>query len=181
MPVAARMAALLERVGRTAYVDACCELLAGAPREEHLDVLPWLTNADWAEGSPVRDPASWEDYWRRHRGARGLLHGLGRPGDADGRGGLRRPARATGRDLPDGGGRARGRGSRGRSGGADGERAGAGTGPGGAGARGGRRRRARLGAGKGCGTTRTVGVRRAAEAAWAALAERLDLDPGRAR
>ena len=49
-------------------------LLRGAPREDHLDALPWLTGHDWSEGEPVRDRAVWHDYWLRTWGARGLLH-----------------------------------------------------------------------------------------------------------
>ncbi len=74
VPVGERMAALAAAIGVTAYVDVCCDLLGGADREDHLDVLPWLTNAGWGAGAPVRDPASWKDYWVRHWGARGLLH-----------------------------------------------------------------------------------------------------------
>ena len=180
MPVAARMAALLERVGRTAYVDACCDLLAGASREDHLDVLPWLTNADWAEGSPVRDPASWKDYWVRHWGARGLLHGWDDRATPTVVAGLRdehwRPAETclmvvAAHDV---------------AGAGDGAAALAGSGRG----------RVRAHAARALGVVGDVehvaaleglrddpevGVRRAAEAAWAALAERLDRDPGRAR
>ena len=56
------------------FTRVCVSLMEGAPREHHLDVLPWLTGHDWSEGQPVRDPESWHDYWLRTWGARGLLH-----------------------------------------------------------------------------------------------------------
>lgn len=61
-------------VGADEAVQRCRALLRGAPREEHLVLLPWLTGHAWAEGDPVRDPARWGDHWVRHWGARGLLH-----------------------------------------------------------------------------------------------------------
>lgn len=65
---------LASRVGVAAFTEVCVDLLEGAPREDHLDALPWLTGHDWAEGSEVRDPDVWHDYWLRTWGARGLLH-----------------------------------------------------------------------------------------------------------
>ncbi|VXB06164.1 hypothetical protein [Nocardioides sp. AX2bis] len=61
-------------VGVDEAVRCCRALLRGAPREEHLALLPWLTGHAWAEGDPVRDPVRWGDHWVRHWGARGLLH-----------------------------------------------------------------------------------------------------------
>jgi hypothetical protein len=65
---------LSERLGPDEFTARCTALLGGAPREEHLDVLPWLTGHDWSEGEAVRDAASWKDHWLRTWGARGLLH-----------------------------------------------------------------------------------------------------------
>lgn len=68
------IAELADRLGREEFAARCVALLEGAPREEHLDVLPWLTGHDWSEGAPVRDRATWKDHWLRTWGARGLLH-----------------------------------------------------------------------------------------------------------
>ncbi len=65
---------LAERLGREELAAECVALLRGGDREEHLDVMPWLTGHDWSEGAPVRDPSTWLDYWVRTWGARGLLH-----------------------------------------------------------------------------------------------------------
>ncbi len=65
---------LADRIGREEFTAVCVDLMRGAPREDHLDALPWLTGHDWSEGEPVRDPTSWHDYWLRTWGARGLLH-----------------------------------------------------------------------------------------------------------
>lgn len=65
---------LAARLGRDEFTARCVALLEGAPREQHVDVLPWLTGHDWSDGQPVRDPASWRDLWLRTWGARGLLH-----------------------------------------------------------------------------------------------------------
>lgn len=73
-PVAELIGELADRLGREPFADVCVALLRGAPREEHLDSLPWLTGHDWSAGQPVRDPAVWKDYWVRTWGARGLLH-----------------------------------------------------------------------------------------------------------
>jgi hypothetical protein len=72
--VAELIAELADRLGREEFAARCVALLMGARREEHLDVLPWLTGHDWSEGAPVRDPATWKDHWLRTWGARGLLH-----------------------------------------------------------------------------------------------------------
>jgi len=72
--VAELIGELAERLGRDPFTAACVDLMGGAPRKEHLDVLPWLTGHDWSEGESVRDRASWQDYWLRTWGARGLLH-----------------------------------------------------------------------------------------------------------
>ncbi len=73
-PVGELIEELAARLGRAKFTRVCVSLMEGAPREQHLDVLPWLTGNDWSEGQPVRDPASWHDYWLRTWGARGLLH-----------------------------------------------------------------------------------------------------------
>lgn len=71
---------LAERLGREEFTAVCVDLLRGAPREDHLDALPWLTGHDWSDGEPVRDPRTWQDYWLRTWGARGLLHVWDDPG-----------------------------------------------------------------------------------------------------
>jgi HEAT repeat protein len=73
-PVAELIVELSERLGPDEFTARCTALLEGAPREEHLEVLPWLTGHDWSEGEAVRDAASWKDHWLRTWGARGLLH-----------------------------------------------------------------------------------------------------------
>lgn len=73
-PVPELIVELSERLGRDEFTARCVALLAGASREEHLEVLPWLTGHDWSAGRPVRDPAVWQDHWLRTWGARGLLH-----------------------------------------------------------------------------------------------------------
>lgn len=65
---------LVARVGLDEVVARCCALLGGAAREDHLDVLPYLTGHRWRSGDPVRDPVRWRDHWPRTWGARGLLH-----------------------------------------------------------------------------------------------------------
>ena len=65
---------LADRLGRDEFTAVCVDLMAGAPREDHLDALPWLTGHDWSEGEPVRDQGTWHAYWLRTWGARGLLH-----------------------------------------------------------------------------------------------------------
>jgi hypothetical protein len=73
-PVGELIEELAARLGQPGFTRVCVSLMEGAPREDHLDVLPWLTGHDWSEGQPVRDPESWQDYWLRTWGARGLLH-----------------------------------------------------------------------------------------------------------
>ena len=73
-PVGELIRELASRLGMPAFTKVCVDLLEGAPREGHLDALPWLTGHDWAEGSDVRDQDVWHDYWLRTWGARGLLH-----------------------------------------------------------------------------------------------------------
>ena len=68
------IAELADRLGRDAFTAVCVDLMGGAPREDHLDALPWLTGRDWSEGEPVRDHETWQDYWLRTWGARGVLH-----------------------------------------------------------------------------------------------------------
>lgn len=65
---------LADRLGPDAFTAVCLALMRGAPREDHLDALPWLTGHAWSEGEPVRDRGTWQDYWLRTWGARGLLH-----------------------------------------------------------------------------------------------------------
>jgi len=72
--VADLIAELADRLGRDAFTAVCVDLMRGAPREHHLDELPWLTGHDWSAGEPVRDPGTWHDYWLRTWGTRGLLH-----------------------------------------------------------------------------------------------------------
>lgn len=74
LPVGALVRALADRIGEGAVVDRCVALLDGAPREEHLDVLPWLTGLDFGAGAPTLDRDSWKDFWPRSWGARGLLY-----------------------------------------------------------------------------------------------------------
>lgn len=73
-PVGELIEELAARLGRPEFTRVCVALLEGAPREDHLDSLPWLTGHDWSEGEPVRDAGTWHDYWVRTWGARGLLH-----------------------------------------------------------------------------------------------------------
>lgn len=65
---------LADRLGHADFTAVCVDLMRGARREDHLDALPWLTGHDWSKGEPVRDPTTWQDYWLRTWGARGLLH-----------------------------------------------------------------------------------------------------------
>ncbi|WP_309649950.1 HEAT repeat domain-containing protein [Nocardioides sp.] len=73
-PVADLVRELAGHLGTTELVELCVDLLGGADRSQHLDALPYLTGHDWTPGSPVTDPTSWDDYWVRTWGARGLLH-----------------------------------------------------------------------------------------------------------
>ncbi len=67
-PVAQLVEELAARLGTPAFVAVCVDLLGGAHRADHLDVLPYLT------GHATHDADSWHDYWVRTWGARGLLH-----------------------------------------------------------------------------------------------------------
>ncbi|MGZ5400835.1 MAG: HEAT repeat domain-containing protein [Nocardioides sp.] len=73
-PVAELIGELADRLGRGDFTAVCIDLMAGAPREDHLDALPGLTGHDWSDAEPVRDRQTWHDYWLRTWGARGLLH-----------------------------------------------------------------------------------------------------------
>lgn len=73
-PVGVLVAELAHHLGEPGAVTVCVELLAGADREAHLAVLPFLTGLSFAEGAPTRDPARWPDPWVRTWGARGLLY-----------------------------------------------------------------------------------------------------------
>ena len=48
--------------------------MAGADREEYVEELRSLTGHDWHPGDGVFDRETWQDYWVRTWGARGLLH-----------------------------------------------------------------------------------------------------------
>ena len=74
LPVGALVAELAGLIGEDTVVDRCVALLDGASREEHLDVLPWLTGLSFEDGAPTRDRSSWKDFWPRTWGARGLLY-----------------------------------------------------------------------------------------------------------
>lgn len=74
LPVGALVAELASYVGSGVVVDRCVRLLDGEPRERHLDVLPWLTGLDFADGQPTRDRSRWKDFWPATWGARGLLY-----------------------------------------------------------------------------------------------------------
>ncbi len=65
---------LAGHLGEPAAVARCMALMRGAPREAHLDVLPYLTRHSFADGEPARDPAAWKNHWLRTWGARGLLY-----------------------------------------------------------------------------------------------------------
>lgn len=73
-PVARLTVELAHHLGVPAYVALCVDLLAGAPREEHLAELVYLTGLTFEPGSARLDPARWPDHWVRTWGARGLLH-----------------------------------------------------------------------------------------------------------
>jgi hypothetical protein len=63
-----------DHLGVADFASVCTDLLRGADREEHLDVLPYLTGLPFTAGAVTRDPARWPDLWVRTWGARGLLH-----------------------------------------------------------------------------------------------------------
>ena len=107
-PVGELIEELASRLGVPAFIRVCVDLLEGAPREDHLDALPWLTGHDWAEGSDVRDRDIWHDYWLRTWGGRGLLHVWDDAATGAVVAGLCRRALAAGRDVPQGHRAARG-------------------------------------------------------------------------
>jgi hypothetical protein len=72
--VAELIADLAARVGVPRFVAVCTDLMAGADREEYVEELRSLTGHDWHPGDGVFDRESWQDYWVRTWGARGLLH-----------------------------------------------------------------------------------------------------------
>jgi len=65
---------LAARLGVPRFVAVCIDLMAGAEREEYVEELRGLTGHDWHPGDGVFDRRSWDDYWVRTWGARGLLH-----------------------------------------------------------------------------------------------------------
>ncbi len=73
-PVTELIAEAADRLGHEQLAVRCVALLRGADREDHLDLMPWLTGHDWSDGASVRDPTSWRSSWVRTWGARGLLH-----------------------------------------------------------------------------------------------------------
>jgi hypothetical protein len=73
-PVAELIAGLAVRLGVPRFVAVCTDLMAGADREEYVDELRSLTGHDWHPGDGVFDRETWQDYWVRTWGARGLLH-----------------------------------------------------------------------------------------------------------
>lgn len=73
-PVAELVAELTALLGRLSSVTVCLDLLEGAPREDYLDELPYLTGLPFGEGAITRDRSKWQDYWVRVWGARGLLY-----------------------------------------------------------------------------------------------------------
>ena len=68
------IAELAARVGVRRFVAVCTDLMAGADREVYVEELRSLTGHDWHPGDGVFDRESWQDYWVRTWGARGLLH-----------------------------------------------------------------------------------------------------------
>lgn len=73
-PVAELIDELVGRIGTSAYVSACVDLLEGAPRERYVEELRCLTGHAWQAGDDVLSSSSWGDFWVRSWGARGLLH-----------------------------------------------------------------------------------------------------------
>jgi hypothetical protein len=73
-PVAESIRDLAERLGVPAFIAVCTDLLGGAEREEYVEELRSLTGHPWVPGDRTFDRASWDDYWVRTWGARGLLH-----------------------------------------------------------------------------------------------------------
>lgn len=76
-PVAVLVRELAAHLGPDAFAAVCVDLLEGGDRAEHRDALPYLTGFDLspgARGALVLDPDAWGDHWPRTWGARGLLH-----------------------------------------------------------------------------------------------------------
>jgi len=73
-PVGELVLELADHLGVRATVDICVELIEGADRNAHPDVMPYLTGVVFDEESPKFYPAQWKDYWVRTWGARGLLY-----------------------------------------------------------------------------------------------------------
>ncbi len=73
-PVGELVRELADLLGVRATVDVCVELIEGADRNDHPDVMPYLTGVVLDEESPISYPAQWKDYWVRTWGARGLLY-----------------------------------------------------------------------------------------------------------
>jgi HEAT repeats len=65
---------LAARLGVSRFVAVCTELMAGTDREGYVEELRSLTGHGWQPGDGVFDRSSWQDYWVRSWGARGLLH-----------------------------------------------------------------------------------------------------------
>jgi len=72
--VAELIAGLAARLGVPRFVAVCTDLMAGAEREDYVEELRSLTGHDWHPGDRVFDRDSWQDFWLRSWGARGLLH-----------------------------------------------------------------------------------------------------------
>ena len=68
------IAGLAARLGVPRFVAVCTDLMAGAEREDYVEELRSLTGHDWHPGDRVFDRDSWQDFWLRSWGARGLLH-----------------------------------------------------------------------------------------------------------
>lgn len=68
------IAGLAVRLGVPRFVAVCTDLMAGADREEYVEELRSLTGHDWYPSDGVFDRETWQDYWVRTWGARGLLH-----------------------------------------------------------------------------------------------------------
>jgi hypothetical protein len=72
--VAELIAGLASRLGGSAFVSVCTDLMGGAERETYAEELRSLTGHAWRPGDAVFDRTTWPDYWVRTWGARGLLH-----------------------------------------------------------------------------------------------------------
>jgi hypothetical protein len=73
-PVGSLVRELADHLGVRPTVDVCVDLLRGADRKDHPDVMPYLTGLVFDEASPIYYPSQWKDYWVRTWGARGLLY-----------------------------------------------------------------------------------------------------------